>query len=194
MKKLIGKITAWWYLEGKYYHKDLYRGIKNLRKWFPVIWKDANWDQNYIYKILEHKLKLQSQYIGGRGKHLRANRDAEVMMTCVRLLEKIRENYYEEECISYYEAEYWFEKSQEYPGCSTWESLIVCENLDDYLKKYPLEYKKYLDENGKLPIEGNESEENKKLIVAMAIGRSNQAKALNLLFKLMNTHIERWWD
>jgi hypothetical protein len=29
-----------------------------------IIWGDRDWDSHYIYEILKHKLKSQSQYIG----------------------------------------------------------------------------------------------------------------------------------
>jgi hypothetical protein len=40
---------------------DFRYGVKNLFKWFKVIWADRNWDHVFIYKIIEHKLKLQSE-------------------------------------------------------------------------------------------------------------------------------------
>ena len=38
--------------------RDLIFGIKNIVYWFPVIWKDRHWDEWYIIKILNHKLKI----------------------------------------------------------------------------------------------------------------------------------------
>lgn len=32
-------------------------GISNLIKWFPIIWKDRNYDHHFIDVILYHKLK-----------------------------------------------------------------------------------------------------------------------------------------
>lgn len=41
-------------------------GIQNLIRWFPVIWKDRDFDDYYLYAILEKKLKtmgdLQHKY------------------------------------------------------------------------------------------------------------------------------------
>jgi len=31
-------------------------GIRNLWRWFPVIWKDRDWDHGYLSRILEFKL------------------------------------------------------------------------------------------------------------------------------------------
>ena len=59
MKKFL-----WWLRwEAKYSHKDLYQGIKNLVRWFPIIWRDRDWDDHYIFEVLKFKLKNQSKYI-----------------------------------------------------------------------------------------------------------------------------------
>jgi hypothetical protein len=187
------RIKLWWKFHGRYYHKDLYRGIVNLIKWFPVIWKDRDWDSSYIFKILEHKLKLQSQGIAGRDIHVDAQRDAEVMMTCVRLMEKIREDYYQSEYMEYHKSDYWFEDIEDPPGWSTWESEIKSENFDDYFKKYPLIYKRVLNGEGVFGIEG-ETESDSKMRIAMNIAHINHDRARALLFKLMNENIGRWWD
>ena len=75
-------IPLWWDHEGKYYHKMFKTGVQNLIYWFPIIWKDRNWDSHYIFEIMMHKIKAQSKYIGARDIHTRAQRDAEIMMTC----------------------------------------------------------------------------------------------------------------
>ena len=40
---------------------NIIQGIKNLLYWFPIIWKDRNFDEHFIYEILKHKLKYQSK-------------------------------------------------------------------------------------------------------------------------------------
>ncbi len=183
----------WWKFEGRYYHKDLYRGIKNLIQWFPVIWKDRDWDSYYIFQILEHKLKLQAKGISKRDIHVDAQRDAEIMMTCVRLMEKVRDGYYESEWTDYHESKYWFEDIEDNPGYSTWESEIKSENFDDYFKKYPLIYKRVLNGEGVFSIDDENSSE-RKMRIAMNISHINHDRARVLLFKIMNKNIERWWD
>jgi hypothetical protein len=183
----------WWKFEGKFYHKDLYRGIKNLIQWFPVIWKDRDWDSYYIFQILEHKLKLQAKGIAKRDIHVNAQRDAEIMMTCVRLMEKVREEYYESEWMVYYESKMWFESIKEQPGYSRLESEIISENFDEYFKKYPLIYKRVLKGEGIFSIE-NESENENKQRIAMNIAHINQERTHKLLFKILEKNIRGWWD
>jgi len=97
LRRKIDYISFWWRHDGKYFHLEFKRGIKNLIYWFPIIWRDRNWDSHYIFEILKHKLKAQSKYIGGRDIHAQSKRDAEVMMTCVRLMEKVQDEFYSSE-------------------------------------------------------------------------------------------------
>jgi hypothetical protein len=184
----------WWKFEGRYYHKDLYRGVKNLIKWFPVVWKDRDWDHRYIFDILEHKLKSQAKYIGSRDIHVTAKRDAEIMLTCVRLMERIRDGYYESEYTDYHQTEYWFEDIKDNPGYSTWESEIESEDFDNFFKKYPLIYKRVLNGEGWVKYDEKNTESERKMGMAMNIGHINHNRAHKLLFKIMEENIEAWWD
>lgn len=184
-------IPLWWNHEGRYYHKTFKTGIKNLWYWFPVIWKDRNWDSNYIFEIMTHKLKAQSKYIGERDIHTRAKRDAEIMMTCVRLMKLVQEEFYSSEYSDYHKTKHWFEELEDKPGYSSWESKLLEENFDDYFKKYPLIYKKVMNGDGVFKREGREDD---KQIIAMNISHINHDRARKLLFKIMEENIERWWD
>lgn len=184
-------IPLWWNHEGRYYHKVFKTGVKNLWYWLPVIWKDRNWDSNYIFEIMMHKLKAQSKYIGERDIHTRAKRDSEIMMTCVRLMKLVQEETYSSEYSDYHKTKHWFEDLPDKPGFSSWESRLLEENFDDYFMKYPLIYKRVMKGEG---VFGREGREDDKQIIAMNIAHINHDRARKLLFKLMEENIERWWD
>jgi hypothetical protein len=184
-------IPLWWDHEGKYYHKMFRTGVKNLIYWFPIIWKDRNWDSHYIFEILSHKIKAQSKYIGERDIHTRAKRDVEVMMSCVRLMKLVQEEFYSMEYSDYHKTKHWFEDIEDRPGLSTWESKLLEENFDDYFAKYPLIYKRVLNGEGHFNLDGRRED---KQIIAMNIAHINHDRARKLLFKIMEEHIERWWD
>lgn len=183
----------WWKFEGQFYYRNFIIGIKNLINWFPVIWKDKDWDSYYIFRILEHKLKLQAKGISKRDIHTAAQRDAEIIRTCVRLMEKIREDYYASEYFDYHETNIWFEDIEGSPGYSTWESKIISEKFDEYFNKYPLIYKRVLNGEGIFNI-NKESENERKKVIAMNIAHINQERAHKLLFKILENNIKRWWD
>ena len=83
------RLYRWCRWELPYQHKYIKYGVKNLYKWFWIIWKDRDWDHYYIFQVLKFKLEKQANHLGGR--------DAELMMTCVRLINKLQnEEYYQE--------------------------------------------------------------------------------------------------
>ena len=188
-RTVIDRIYLWWDNEAQFYPKDFKRGIENLWYWLPVIWEDRNWDDSFIFTILSHKLKAQSTYIGGRGIHVSAERDAEIMMTCVRLIEKVKDEYYGMECMDYHKTKHWFEPADK-EGYSTWESKELEENFDDYFAKYPLIYKRVINGEGVFKLDGT----NDKQRIAMNIAHINHDRARKLLFNLMEQNIEGWWD
>ena len=183
-------IPLWWNQEGRYTLKEIRTGFKNIFYWLPIIWKDRNWDSHYIFEIMMHKIKAQSKYIGSRDIHTRAKRDAEVMMTCVRLMKLVQDETYSSEYSDYHKTKHWFEPADK-EGYSTWESRILEEDFDGYIKKYPLIEKRVMKGEG---VFGREGREDDKQIIAMNIGHINHDRARKLLFKIMEANIERWWD
>ena len=183
-------IPLWWNHDGRFLYKNFIIGIKNIWYWLPIIWKDRNYDSHYIFEIMMHKIKAQSKYIGERDIHTRAKRDAEVMMTCVRLIEKVQDEWYNMEYMDYHKEKHWFEPCEDKPDFSTWESKELEENFDDYFAKYPLIYKRVMNGEGIFKLGGT----NDKQKIAMNIAHINHDRARKLLFKIIEQHIERWWD
>lgn len=190
-RKIMDNISLWWENEARFYWINFKTGIKNIIYWFPIIWKDRNWDSHYIFEIMTHKLKAQSKYIGERDIHTRAKRDAEVMMTCVRLMKLVQDEFYSSEYMDYHKTKNWFEPCKDKEGYSTWESKELEENFDDYFAKYPLIYKRVINGEGVFNLEGRE---NDKQVIAMNIAHINHNRARKLLFKIMEQNIEGWWD
>ena len=186
-------IPLWWDNEGRYYHKMFRTGVQNLIYWFPIIWKDRNWDSHYIFEIMMHKIKAQSEYIGSRDIHTRAKRDAEIMMTCVRLMKKVQDDFYSSEYFDYHKTKHWFEDVPGKEGYSSWESRLMEENFDDFFKKYPLIYKRVINGERVFKFDNVVDTESKQRI-AMNIGHINHNRANKLLFKLMEENMQKWWD
>jgi hypothetical protein len=185
------RIYLWWAHEGRYLHKEIKWGIQNLIYWFPIIWKDRNWDGHYIFEVLKHKLVSQSDYIARRDWHTRAQQDARRMRICVKLIQKINDDYYNLEYMDYHKDRVWFTDCEDTPGSSLYNSETIWEKYDDYFEKYPLVYKRILNGEGFSPIKGREDD---KHFIAMSIAHFNQQRAQDLLFKIINDNINGWWD
>jgi hypothetical protein len=172
--------------------------VKNLIRWFPIIWRDRDWDGHYIWEILKNKLRWQAKYIGDRDWHTRSEIDAKRMRLCANLIDKVQDEFYSSEYMDYHKTKHWFEPVPDKEGYSSWESRQLSENFDDYFKKYPLIYKKVLADK-KLQIFGiepkdGETEADAKQRIAMNIGHHNHERARKLLFLIMEENIEGWWD
>jgi hypothetical protein len=155
--------------------------IKNLIRWFPIIYRDQDWDDHFIFEILKFKLKNQAKYIGDKDRHLSAKRDAEVMMLCVRLIEKVQEEYYGGEYFDYHESDFrWIDTNN--PDTKELDIVELSEHFDNYFKKYPLIYRTAPDL--KAP----------KIKIAMHIARINEERAHKLLFTILEKNIRKWWD
>lgn len=83
-------------------------GIKNLWRWFPVIWWDRDWDNGYIETLLYRKLintynffvsedAVTNWDVPEQEKALRALR------ICIVILERKRTNFYVDICSNQYE-------------------------------------------------------------------------------------------
>lgn len=74
--------------------RRIIRKTKNVLRWLPIIWKDEQWDYYHIYEILKHKLIFTAEHIYKHGCHINSKYDADRMMLCVRLIEKIQNEEY----------------------------------------------------------------------------------------------------
>ena len=188
---VIERISLWWRFDGRHIPSNIMEGIKNIIYWFPIIWKDRNWDQSFIYEVLKHKLKAQANYIETKDRHTRAKQDARRMRLCVSLIQICQDDTYNTEYMDYAETDFWFEDVKDKPGYSTIESKIIWEKYDDYFKKYPLIYKRVMNGEGVFSLDGRDDN---KQVIAMNIGHINQDRAHKLLFKIMEENIQGWWD
>lgn len=73
------KLSQWYY--------NIKTGIKNIIRWFPIIWNDRDWDQAYLQRIIEQKLR----FMADNTKHwhvVRADRSRREMLICAELLKR----------------------------------------------------------------------------------------------------------
>jgi len=167
--------------------------VKNIVRWFPIIWNDRDYDDSYIMEILKFKLSNQANYISKKDRHTRAQYDAQKMRLCVRLIEKFQEEYYSLEYFDYFNMEVSFTECVDRPDCSEMNTTVTSERFDEYIKKYPSVHRRVLKGEGWLSISKCEDDDIKYRIVRN-IADINHQRAKKLLFKVLETHIESWWN
>jgi len=187
---LIPKDSAWerktWRSYTPHWFLNFIDGVINIFKWIPVLYKNKDWDWRYIYDILEFKLLQQRNYLVAANRHTsipETNRDITI---CLNLIQRVKEEYYTCEYFDYFKSKHWFDPTDETEQYFTYHSEIIWEKFDDYFAKYPIQYKKVLQKY-------SDKIENKQNI-AFWIGRENEQRAQNLLFKMLNQKLNRWWD
>lgn len=198
---MIEKIKELYWSKIGYKLRGFFTSVGNLIKWFPVIWKDRDWDDHYIFEIFKFKLEKQAKYIKEKGFHTNSDLDAKRMMLCVKLMEKIQEDFYTMEYMDYEEKDFFFvptgEGIEDGEGGYYMETRLKKENLNDFFKKYPLVYKKIIT-NKKYHIFKMDNDDltsyEVKSRIALNIGRYNHERARKLLFKILSENIERWWN
>ena len=100
---------SWFYKNIGYRFKYIYNSIKNLIKWFPIIWRDRDWDHAYIEDMLLFKLNNMykrfsdpnTTYVDWDSKH--AKPALKALNLCVKILERRRDNWY---------TNYWWDRGQ----------------------------------------------------------------------------------
>ena len=74
--------------------KNFFTNIKNLITWFPIIWKDRQWDFYYIEKLLLKKVQLIIKYHKNRNFFVGVENEIKWMEKCEMLLFKLQNNTY----------------------------------------------------------------------------------------------------
>jgi hypothetical protein len=198
---MIEKIKDIYWSKIGYKVRGFFTSVGNLIKWFPVIWKDRDWDDHYIFEVFKFKLEKQAKYIKEKGFHTNSDLDAKRMMLCVKLMEKVQEEFYVMEYMDYEDKDFFFvptgDDIEDVLGGYYMETLLKKENLNDFFKKYPLVYKKIVTDK-KYHIFKIDNEDltsyDVKSRIALNIGRYNHERARKLLFKILSENIESWWN
>ena len=198
---MIEKIKEIYWSKIGYKVRGFFTSVGNLIKWFPVIWKDRDWDDHYIFEVFKFKLEKQAKYIKEKGFHTNSDLDAKRMMLCVKLMEKVQEEFYTMEYMDYEDKDFFFvptgDDIEDGEGGYYMETRLKKENLNDFFKKYPLVYKKIITDK-KYHIFKMDNDDltsyDVKSRIALNIGRYNHERARKLLFKVLSENIESWWN
>jgi len=166
-------------LERRKIIRNLFRnikyGIENLILWFPIIWRDRNWDHVYIYDIFRHKLDLMEKNIRKYGNHVDAEKDSDKIKICVNLLDRLlKDKYHNNAYKDYYKK--WGETQIEWGDENKSGSSLV----------------KITHPNVKT--DKDKKEERKHYKRCMDHEQYLKEQDLDLLFKTMRKHIQKWWD
>jgi hypothetical protein len=183
---LLQRFLLYWKFKYRYYPQNFVRGVKNLIKWGPIIWKDRDWDDSFLFEIIKFKISNMSESHGKTMVYVGSQRNVEIMNTIVRLIDKFQTEHYQDEFLDYIDDEYSFVQIE---GTDSFEMKTVNlrNDLDQYFAKYPLLKNRatkhpYYQEN---PSDTS---------MGMLMGKVQHDRAKRLIFELLNRNIEKWWE
>lgn len=152
-------------------------GIQNLITWFPIIYQDRDWDQWFIYKTLQFKLKCMIKLQRNYGNALHANDYADQMQLCANLLDRLINDEYLENALKPHEAKWG-------------KSKIIFTPIPD-----DIEMCKFGGISVEKAVTKKEKElEDKERSALYKHSDSMREQDLDMLFKNMRKHVEGWWD
>lgn len=155
---------------------DLRYGIENLIKWFPIIWKDRNWDYFFIFVILHRKLHLMEQNIRNNGCHVHNEKDADGIKFCVLLLDRLIKDEYFDNAMS--------------PHYKKWgESTFKFTPLEDEpeMSELDITYPNVKTEQDRI-------QEKKDFKRYSNMEQTLKQQDIEMLFETMKKKIQTWWD
>lgn len=141
-------------------HQTIY-----ILKWIPILWKDRNWDDYFIWEILKQKIKFQREYISKQGIHVRAEIDAKNMRIAELLIERIQDPH-----------------------------KAVEKDWDEILLKYPRPTFIEDATTGYFTMRDRSEEEAKEVKRLMEKEKYMHNQDLDYLFKHLKKHIHEFWD
>lgn len=180
------KIYRWFKWDAKHFHRDVAQGFKNLWRWFPIIWKDRDWDDHFIFEPLKFKLKNTAKYFEKKQRFVGWEKEVKYLRICETLIDRIQNEYYQSEYFDYRDMDMRFVPTEN----NMYEVVFDTkrDNTDQYLRKYP----HALRVAKKDPRFKNYFTGERNGVIAVGIVRHEKAK--KLLFKILEQRIEHWWD
>jgi len=181
------KLYRWFLWDAKHIHRDIAQGFKNLWRWFPIVWKDRDWDDHFIFEALKFKLKNTANYFEEKQRFVGWEDEVKYIRICEKLIKRIQDDYYQTEYMDYVNMEF-----DLIPISNTdrfeYKSTVTENNLNKYFALYPKTKKKVLSSGRYKTYVPTDTG------IALAMGVERHLKARKLLFKIMERRIEAWWD
>jgi hypothetical protein len=180
------KLYRWckWKLPNQ--HHYFIQGVKNLWRWFWVIWRDKDYDDYYYWEVTKKKITQIRDLHAKNLTFVDSPRDVEKMNVILKLIDKIQDDVYRNE---YFDEEY-YESKMRIDENRYLQFDVTKDELHVYIAKYPSAYRKVMSDP-KCVAQFRGEVTNYKISMLMSIERHNKAK--RILFKMLENNVGSWW-
>lgn len=164
----------------KYYPKDIFTGIKNLWVWFPIIWKDRNYDYRYLIDINIKKMEeMKKWYLTSNNVHVTDETKKYTiskLSTAIKLMKLV----YDEHYLLEYQ-----KQLEDLYGKS--DIIFVPLKDNNELSEMKVKWEKNYSEEELRNIQEHEHQ-----LFLKSIEKHKKAK--RILWKFIDHNLDGWWD
>ena len=113
---------------------DIQIGVRNLWRWAPVIWFDADFDWEFLAALMETKLRWMAksaEHWAAQG----AERDRRQMLVCAEVLRRLRDSnwYFNQACLRFGDTSHAAKFAQEHARSDkNYLGLLIGKYLDHW--------------------------------------------------------------
>jgi len=158
-------------------------GIYNIIRWVPTLYRDKDWDDYFINKVIEKKLEHQRAYLIHANRHVGLETTNRDMTLALNLIDRMNSEYYSIEYFDFVGFDTFLLDNGD--GSYRINDTPTTDNLDEYFAKYP---------NGLRLIKKAHPEVTDRSVLAIRLSRHNEEKCRRIFWKLMNDKVTHWWD
>lgn len=163
-----------------YYFLSGFRRIKRFIDWFPILWKDEDWDEVYLFEIMRFKTARMRKEIEKNQRHVGYEKNVRDMKVAEELLARASFS-------SFYWEQYQQRKNNDKQGkctCSE-ETFLFKPNTNDPKTGEPTSYQ-WVD------VSCDYCKSMKRFWFEYKDLKKKED--LNFLFKHLGKNVNRWWD
>lgn len=163
--------------------RRFFRKIKNVFRWLPTIWKDEDYDYNFINEILIKKLEhTRDFFLSDRTHIMEADKVATEIQEAIDRLHMTRDSweFYEDPAMEELEKKW---------GKTTFESIPYERDENGKVLTYEMKSK-----TEKVNTEEEKEQYSKEFREALKQVRKNYMKDKKEAYKFIAKHIDGWWD
>ena len=148
--------------------------IESILFWFPIIWKDRDWDSIYLLKLIEIKIRKMRKYFIESGVAIHSKKEIRAMVIAETIVKRLKKEGYDK---------YLSKKHDE-----KWGKLEV------FLAPCEKNLSSYSVYRGKIFTDKDRKQEYKENKQIMEHEEYMTNQDLELLGKTFKKHLKKWWD
>lgn len=164
----------------KYAFRRFKQGCKNLIRWFPVIWKDRDFDFAFLEELILQKLDHMILFFGSHDVYVGQERDLDRMVTAKILLTAVREE-------TYLDLSEWLTQESYIDDRGYLQFKTIEDNLGEYYDLYPRIYTEVVLDLANRNIEITRER------IAIHMSHKNHNRARQLAYKIIAHYSPGWW-